>query len=99
MLTLFNILCPVLHFLFLFCAASFSCVVLSKEYYYTCRELGGNKSHREEGLAPTLPPRELLFQTKAQRQSSPDEDFEKTRTYTYIINMYTCRHVCVVARI
>lgn len=49
MLTLFNILCPVLHYFF-FCAASSFFFVLSKEYYYTCREWGVHKSHREEGL-------------------------------------------------
>lgn len=59
-LTLFNILCPALHFF----SSPTCCVVLSKEYYYTCREWGGHKSRREEGLMPTLPPRELLFQTK-----------------------------------
>lgn len=60
---------------------------------------GDTKVIGKRVLAPTLHLRELLFQTKVQRQSSLDEDFEKTRTYTYIINMYTCRHVCVVARI
>lgn len=50
MLTLFNILCPVLQFFFLCCQFFFFFFVLSKEYYYTCREWGVHKSHREEGL-------------------------------------------------
>lgn len=98
MLTLFNILCPVLLFFFPVLPIFFV-LCYERSIIIHVVSWGGHKSHREEGLAPTLPPRELLFQTKAQRQSSPDEDFEKTRTYTYIINMYTCRHVCVVARI
>lgn len=68
--------------------------VLLKEYYTLAVTRGERKKSR--GELP-LPLGSYCF--KAQRQSSLDEDFEKTRTYTYIINMYTCRHFCVVARI
>lgn len=84
---------PFFSLLFSGCHFCCLCCCAIEGVLYTCRD---ERREKSRGELP-LPLGSYCF--KAQRQSSLDEDFEKTRTYTYIINMYTCRHFCVVARI